>query len=211
MKIKVCGMKFPENIRQVADLHPDYMGFIFYAKSKRNVADTLDEKLLKNLHSILKVGVFVNEEVDFIVEQADKFGFKFIQLHGDESPEVCSKLKQTGLKVIKAFSVDEKFNFSDTQAYKAVCDFFLFDTKGDGYGGTGKKFDWKILQKYDNEIPFFLSGGIDLVQVEDIKNLRGLNIHALDINSKFEIEPGLKDAEKVKKFIQQFTIRNAQS
>lgn len=202
-------MKFPENIRKVADLHPDYMGFIFYTKSKRNVADTLDEKLLRNLTGINKVGVFVNEEVDFILKQADKFGFTYIQLHGDEPPEVCRMLKQAGLKVIKAFSVDENFNFTETKTYKAVCDFFLFDTKGDGYGGTGKKFNWEILKKYDHEIPFFLSGGIDLVQVEDIKSLHGLNIHALDINSKFETEPGLKDAEKVKKFIQQFT--NAQS
>jgi phosphoribosylanthranilate isomerase len=206
MKIKVCGMKFTENIRQVANLKPDYMGFIFYTKSKRNVESNLDEQFLNSLNTINRVGVFVNQEVEFIIEQAQRFGFKYIQLHGDESPEVCKKLKVEGLKVIKAFSVDESFDFSVTKPYKTVCDFFLFDTKGDNYGGTGKKFDWQILKKYDNELPFFLSGGIDLLQVEEIKKLEGLNIHAIDINSKFEIEPGLKDADKVKKFIQQLSI-----
>jgi phosphoribosylanthranilate isomerase len=203
MKIKVCGMKNPSNIREIADLGPDYMGFIFYGKSKRNVG-ALDEKLLLSLMDVLKVGVFVNAPLDFILTQAIKFGFTFIQLHGDETPTDCKKLKETGLGIIKAFSMEENFDFEKLKDYKPYCDYFLFDTKGENYGGTGKKFNWDILKKYDNKIPFFLSGGIDLDQAEEIKKLKGLNIHAIDINSRFEIEPGLKDVGKVKRFIEKF-------
>jgi phosphoribosylanthranilate isomerase len=204
MKIKVCGMRDPMNIREISNLHPDYMGFIFYSKSKRNVGENLDEDLLKSFKDIQKVGVFVNEDYDFIKKQSDKYGFTYIQLHGEESPELCKKLKKAGLNVIKVFSVDASFDFKKTEEYKACSDFFLFDTKGDNYGGTGKKFDWAVLKNYDNEIPFFLSGGIDLEQAEEINKLKGMNIHAVDINSCFETEPALKDPEKVKKFIKLF-------
>lgn len=197
-------MKYPENISEISDLKPDYMGFIFYSKSKRNVTGSLDAKILASLKDVQKVGVFVNETFDFIKKQADAYGFDYIQLHGEESPELCSSLKKSGLGIIKVFSVGEDFEFKQTKAYKACSDFFLFDTKGENYGGTGKKFDWSILKKYDNEIPFFLSGGIDPEQAEEIKKLEGMNLHALDINSKFELEPGLKDVNKVKGFIEKF-------
>jgi phosphoribosylanthranilate isomerase len=196
-------MKYSTNISEALGLDPYYMGFIFYEKSKRYVGNQLDEKLLKSFSKINKVGVFVNQEEEFILDQAKKYDFKFIQLHGNESPALCKNLKAKGYKVIKAFSLDENFDFSTTEPYKPVCDFFLFDTKGEDYGGTGKKFNWEILKKYDNEIPFFLSGGIDLEQAGQIKTLKGLNLHAIDINSRFETEPGLKDLGKIKKFIEQ--------
>lgn len=197
-------MKYPSNISEIYGLEPDYMGFIFYSKSKRNVGDDLDEKLLASLNELSKVGVFVNEGFDFIKQKADAFGFAYIQLHGEEPPELCKRLKESGLGVIKVFSVDENFDFNTTEEYKPFADFFLFDTKSESYGGTGKRFNWDVLKKYDNQVPFFLSGGIDLEQAEEIKKLEGLNIHAIDINSCFEKEPGMKEVEKVRKFISLF-------
>lgn len=201
MKIKVCGMKHPSNIREISDLGPDYMGFIFYSKSKRDVTGILDEPLLNTLGKPEKVGVFVNEAFEMIKSLAEQYKLSYIQLHGDESPELCLQLKKSGLGVIKVFSIDGTFDFSITKSYKSCCDFFLFDTKGENYGGTGKRFDWNILKEYDNEVPFFLSGGIEPDQADEIRNLKGLNIHAVDINSRFEIEPGLKDAGKVRIFM----------
>jgi phosphoribosylanthranilate isomerase len=201
-KLKVCGMKFSGNIKDLAGLSPDYMGFIFYDKSKRFVFNELDkDQLLLLDNKISKVGVFVNEKVETMVEIAKKFGFKTIQLHGDESPEVCRQIKEADISVIKAFSIDENFDFSFLEPYKQHCDYFLFDTKGVDYGGNGKRFNWEVLKKYNNEVPFFLSGGIDLMNAEEIKNLIGLNIHAIDINSCFETQPGLKDINKISQFI----------
>jgi phosphoribosylanthranilate isomerase len=200
-KLKVCGMKYSGNIKDLAGLKPDYMGFIFYDKSKRYAGDELDPSVLKSLSGIMKIGVFVNHSVDEIVGANDKFHFDLVQLHGDENPEFCFKLKEKGFKIIKAFSVDDHFDFKVLQPYKACCKYFLFDTKGANYGGNGRNFNWNVLKNYDNEIPFFLSGGIDIRNAEEIKNLDGLNIHAIDINSCFETEPGLKDIKKINEFI----------
>jgi phosphoribosylanthranilate isomerase len=201
-KLKICGMKYSGNIKEVASLVPDYMGFIFYDKSKRFVEDELDKDQLLLLNDkIEKVGVFVNEEKEGILDKAKTFGFRVVQLHGDESPLLCRQLKEKGLTVIKAFSIGEKFDFEFVKPYKRNCDFFLFDTKGANYGGSGVKFNWDILKEYDNEIPFFLSGGIDIINAEEIKNLKGLNIHAIDINSCFETAPGMKDSKKISQFI----------
>jgi phosphoribosylanthranilate isomerase len=202
MKIKVCGMKYGPNIHEVSALKPDYMGFIFYRDSKRFVGEELDKNILQKIANIDKVGVFVNADIEEIKSKADQFGFKIIQLHGDETPEFCQQVKSLGLKVMKAFQLSEDFDFKILNPYKVSCDYFLFDTKSEGYGGTGKKFDWQILTKYDNEVPVFLSGGIDLEDAERIKKLKGLNICAIDINSRFEIEPGQKDYKKIEKFIQ---------
>ena len=199
-KIKVCGMKYGDNIKEVAALAPDYMGFIFYPKTKRYVGE-LDELLLKDLGDIKKVAVVVNTSVAEIEEKVKRYGFDYVQLHGDETAGFCKELKEKGIHIIKAFQVDDAFDFKLVDAYKPYCDFFLFDTKSKGYGGAGKSFNWEVLKRYDNEIPFFLSGGIGLENVEEIKKLKGLNIHALDINSRFEIEPALKDTDKIKEFI----------
>jgi phosphoribosylanthranilate isomerase len=206
MKIKVCGMKNPENIREISVLSPDYMGFIFYPKSKR-YAGELNEEVVKNLNHLIKVGVFVNEEALCIKEICKRYNINFIQLHGNENPALCQELKSEGFKIIKVFSVGEHFEFSETNAYKKVADYFLFDTKSESYGGTGKKFNWSLFEHYDNQKEIFLSGGIGPDDVEEIKKLKSLNIHALDINSKFEIEPGLKDVGLVRKFIERIGSR----
>uniref|UniRef100_UPI0040479A06 phosphoribosylanthranilate isomerase n=2 Tax=Roseivirga sp. TaxID=1964215 RepID=UPI0040479A06 len=199
MKLKVCGMRESTNISELLKLSPDFMGFIFFAKSKRDVADSLDADLLASFpYSIQKVGVFVNAELDFVKGKVEQFGLNLVQLHGDESPEYCFDLKSKGIKVMKVFSVGETFDFNQLKAYKPYVDFFLFDTKGKERGGNGVQFDWSILKGYDQEIPFFLSGGIDLENLEQLSDLKGMNLHAIDVNSKFEIEPGLKDLIKLK-------------
>src|SRR6185437_6350311 len=190
-KLKVCGMKYSDNVKEVAALAPDYIGFIFYPKSQRYVGD-LDEQLVKDLGNIKKVAVVVNASVVEIEEKVKRYSFDYIQLHGDETAEFCKQVHNKGIHSIKAFQVDDNFDFKLLDSYKSYCDFFLFDTKSEGYGGAGKSFNWDVLKKYNNEKPFFLSGGIGLENVEEIKKLKGLNIHALDINSKFEIEPALK-------------------
>lgn len=197
MKLKVCGMKYEENIRQVAELKPDYMGFIFYSKSKRFVGN--DFNLPSFPASIKKVGVFVNEEEDVVRQKTDEHKLDFIQLHGDESPEYCRSLSKY-VKIIKAFGMDEHFEFEKLNSYKTSCTYFLFDTKSKEYGGTGKSFDWDILKMYDDEVPFFLSGGIDESSLDELRKIKNLNIHAIDINSKFELSPGVKDIEKIKTF-----------
>jgi phosphoribosylanthranilate isomerase len=200
-KLKVCGMRNKENIQSLLEMQPDYMGFIFYEKSPRFVAEELDADLLNSFpRTVKKVGVFVNAHPDFIFKNVKKYGLDMVQLHGDETPEVCRSLRNRGISIIKAFSIDKAFNFSRLNNYKSFCDYFLFDTKGESYGGTGQTFNWEILKQYDNEKPFFLSGGISPVHTETISELKNMNLHAVDINSLFEKEPGLKDIEKVKAF-----------
>ncbi|PCJ87571.1 MAG: N-(5'-phosphoribosyl)anthranilate isomerase [Flavobacteriales bacterium] len=196
MKIKVCGLRDAENIRQIAELQPDYMGFIFYEKSPRFWGDLLPFD--QRLEGIKKVGVFVNSTIENIEQKADGFDLDYIQLHGNETAEFCQRLQGKGFKIIKAFQISNDFDFSILKDYKPYCDFFLFDTKTNNYGGSGKQFDWKILENYDNEMPYFLSGGIGLEETEKIKGLKELTIHAIDVNSKFEIEPGLKEVDKLK-------------
>lgn len=194
-------MKYRENIEAIAGLQPDYMGFIFYEKSKRNFEGIISE-IPK---SIKKTGVFVNEYPEIVVSLVEEYQLKAIQLHGDESPEYIKGLKSHLLnktEIIKVFGVKDEFDFHDLQPYLELVDFFLFDTKGKERGGNGVKFNWKVLEKYPFEKPFFLSGGIgieDAVQLKEIKSTK-LPIFAVDINSKFEIEPGLKDTNKVKSF-----------
>jgi phosphoribosylanthranilate isomerase len=202
-KFKVCGMRDSANIAGLLNLQPTYMGFIFYEKSPRHIGEELNADLLKSFPKhIKKVGVFVNAHPDMILKNVKKYSLDLVQLHGNEMPDVCKQLRNRGISIIKAFQLDETFNFNRLNNYKSVCDYFLFDTKSDNFGGTGKAFDWQILSKYDNEKPFFLSGGIDLVHAQVISELKGFNLHAVDINSRFEIEPGLKDVEKIKTFVQ---------
>lgn len=199
-KLKVCGMKHLKNIEALVKSKPDFIGFIFYEKSKRFVGDELDISKLNTPKSIRKVGVFVNSSIEYILENFKKNKLDLVQLHGNESPEFCNKLYKKDIKISKAFQIDEDFDFSALEAYHGVCDYFLFDTKTKLYGGSGKKFNWQVLERYDNKKPFFLSGGIDLEDTGAIKSLKKLNIYAIDINSKFEIGPGLKDIEKIKQF-----------
>jgi phosphoribosylanthranilate isomerase len=200
--IKICGMKYPDNILEVGSLLPDYMGFIFWEKSVRHF-DGIIPELPK---SIKKVGVFVNETVELILAKAQKYDLQAIQLHGHESVEFCQELrenlKQVQIEVIKVFSVDDAFDFEVLKPFEPVCDYFLFDTKGKLPGGNGTTFDWKVLKKYPSSKPFFLSGGIGSDELEVVKEILATNlpIHALDLNSKFEIEPGLKDKKILKKF-----------
>ncbi len=210
LKIKVCGMRDTANIRSVVALEPDLVGFIFFEKSPRNVGEELDAELLHSFpRTIKKVGVFVNAHPDLILKNVKKYNLDMVQLHGDELPDVCRNIRNRGISVIKAFHVDATFNFSRLNNYKPHCDYFLFDTKGDSYGGNGTLFDWNLLQRYDNEKPFFLSGGINTENMEAIIALKsqGLNIYGVDINSQFETNPGLKDVKKVKTFIQK--VRDA--
>jgi phosphoribosylanthranilate isomerase len=202
MKLKVCGMKEADNLKELIPLRPDFVGFIFYDKSPRFVADSLDEVAIKALpRSIKKVGVFVNATMDYILKNTRRYDIPFIQLHGNETPDFCKILKRHGLNVIKAFSIDETFNFTSLNNYKPHCDYFLFDTKGQNPGGNGVAFDWSILNRYDNEKPFFLSGGLSLENIEQVAQLSALKIYAIDVNSKFEISPANKDIEKLRQLV----------
>ncbi len=190
-------MKTPSNINEVANLPIDYMGFIFYEKSKRNITEIVQTQN----HKIQRVGVFVNEKIEVIKEKIIHHQLDVVQLHGDETPEFCKEVKALYVEVIKVFSVDDEFDFKITTKYTRNCDFFLFDTKGKERGGNGITFNWEILQKYDGLRPFILSGGIGPQSIESIKILNHDKLFALDLNSKFEDQPALKNIEKLKTFI----------
>jgi len=201
-KIKVCGMRDAENIRQLVKLKPDYIGFIFYEKSPRYIGKQVPAEILDLIPSdIKKVGVFVNATEREIKDAITRNSLNMIQLHGNESPEMCQILRMAGVQVIKAFPVDKNFDFHSIQRYRESCAFYLFDTKTPNYGGSGMKFDWTLLDRQNFTKPVFLSGGIGLEDAENIINLNNKDIKVVDINSRFEIEPGLKDIEKVKEFI----------
>lgn len=207
LKIKVCGMRDPENISGVAAALPDFMGFIFYPKSVRFVGEEFSTEQLEDIPaSIQKVGVFVSELPEKVIAICKRLNFQVAQLHGSESPEYCRQIKASGLTVFKAFSVDDSFDFGHLSGYADVCDYFLFDTKGNLPGGTGQKFNWTLLKNYYGSLPFFLSGGIGPDDLEAIRNFDHPRWRGLDVNSGFEIAPALKDVEKVQQFI--FRIRN---
>ena len=209
LKIKICGMKHPENIKDVASLEPDYLGFIFYKKSPR----FFDAKISGIPNSIKRTGVFVDASVDFILEKTKTHQLQAIQLHGDETPEFCKELRivLTGMdiEVIKVFSIANNFDYQLLEPYEGIVDYFLFDTKGKNKGGNGVTFNWEVLKSYPSTTPFFLSGGIGINETEEIQELINyfLNIgksnllYAIDVNSKFETEPGLKDVKALNDFI----------
>lgn len=203
MKIKICGMKYSENIKAVLALKPDFMGFIFYPKSPR-YAGALDVSVLNKFpKSTKKIGVFVNENLENILTIAFKYKLDGMQLHGTELVEMCVKLKEVGYIVIKAFPIAEAYNFKVTKAYEGACDYFLFDTKTDAYGGSGVKFNWKMLDEYKGETPFLLSGGISADDAEDILKIEHSKFAGVDLNSKFEVKPGIKNVKLLEKFISQ--------
>ncbi len=208
MKLKVCGMKYKDNILNIAKLNPDFMGFIFYKNSPRYFNSVIPE--LPN--NIKKIGVFVNSTLDYIKGIVQKHNLQGVQLHGSESPELCQQLKALNCIVIKVFSVKDTFNFNTLEPYENVCDYYLFDTKGKQPGGNGYAFDWSILKKYSSIKPFFLSGGIGLNQMDSLQSFlkrpEAMFCHALDLNSKFETNLGLKNTEKLKAFKDQLIANN---
>ncbi len=191
-------MRDPENIEAVGALQPDLMGFIFYEKSKRLV--TPDEWVLEKVWSFQgkKVGVFVNADLEEVLENVAAFRLDYAQLHGDESLDYGKELHEKEVRLIKVFGVQDKMPVDEIRLWEPYTDIFLFDTETNNYGGSGQKFDWSILNDYDSTKPFMLSGGIGLEDIEDIKNLAIPKLWGIDVNSKFELEPGLKDIEKVK-------------
>ena len=198
MKLKVCGMRSPNNIINLAKIMPDYMGFIFWENSKRFVSNSTPDLG----ETVKKVGVFVNARLDYIQECIEAHKLNAVQLHGNESPEHCGELGEIDVEVIKAFTVQKKFDFSKILVYESVCDYFLFDTKGELPGGNGLHFNWALLKDYPSKKPFFLSGGIgpnDCVAIASIIKLN-LPLYAIDVNSKFEIEPGFKNIQSIKEF-----------
>lgn len=195
-------MKFPDNIHEVGALQPDYMGFIFYSKSKRYVGEDFSSKSLEKLpENIKKVAVFVNEDINQIIAIQKQFSFDFVQLHGNESVETCFEIMQNNIPIIKAFSVDETFDFEILESYKSVCDFFLFDTKTPKYGGSGQVFDWRLLEKYKLEKPFFLSGGLSSNNIGKIKYTKYPMLIGLDFNSQLEDSNNKKIIEEVSELI----------
>jgi len=200
MKIKVCGMRDQNNINSVAQIPVDILGFIFYAKSKRFVGDDFNITFPANT---LKTGVFVNETIENILSLEQRYSLDFLQIHGDESADYCNELAgKTKAQVVKAFQVYEEFDFTLLKAYQPYCNYFLFDTKCSTYGGSGKKFNWSVLDKYTLNTPFFLSGGIGEDDAEIIAGFKHPQLFALDLNSKFEIEPALKDVAALKRFVE---------
>ena len=200
-------MREPGNIEEVESLEPDYMGFIFYEKSKRFVAE-LDPATLSTMpENIGRVGVFVNHDLKEVVQLAEKFSLNLLQLHGNESAAYVTELKQllegSSIKLMKAFGIDENFDFAVLNEYESEVDYFLFDTQTPDHGGSGKLFNWKLLNGYTLDKPYFLSGGIGLESVEALKTIDDKRLFAIDVNSKFETEPGIKDIIKLKEFKRQ--------
>lgn len=199
MIIKVCGMREPENIRAVEETGADWMGFIFFPRSARYVTERpvyLPEKCKR-------IGVFVNETTEIILQKAKEFELHAIQLHGKEFPDQCRKLKEQGLEIIKVFSVKEIEDLKSTNDYEGICDYFLFDTACAGYGGSGKAFDWSILKNYQGKTPFLLSGGLCPDSVEALLQFHHPAWTGIDLNSGFEIAPALKDTTLLNRFIEQ--------
>lgn len=205
LEIKVCGMTQIAQVRELAELGINYAGFIFYEKSPRYVVGRFKPEELRQVSAAInKVGVFVNEDYDTILKIVDEYGLNAVQLHGDETPDLCARLS-SHIKTIKAFRLagDEDFTLL-LNGYADTVDFFLFDTKAKEYGGTGKKFNWKVLDQSVIEKPFFLSGGIgadDAHLTADFIRKKSETKIIPDLNSRFENAPGIKNMEAVKKFV----------
>jgi phosphoribosylanthranilate isomerase len=198
-------MRNSGNIVDLANLNPDYLGLIFYQYSKRYVGN-LDKVLLNSLPQSIKLtGVFVDEEIEEVIEMALEYNLNALQLHGSESVAYCQQLKNDlsikapskKIDLLKAFGISSTFNFGILKPYNDVVDYFLFDTKTEGHGGSGLIFDWRKLEDYKEEKPFFLSGGLSLENIQEVHELALEHLYGVDLNSKFEIEPGLKDIESL--------------
>ena len=216
MNIKVCGMREPDNIQSILALKPAWIGFIRYPKSKRYAGEgtsqwvKLHPKLFQQTH---KIGVYVHAQIRDIIKDVSTFGFQGIQLHGNESISYGMKLQKAlldaGLQevyLLRAFGIDAGFDFRTTEEWTPLARYFIFDTKTEKYGGSGKKFNWNCLESYQGNLPFLLSGGIGLEDVRDIHNIAHPRMAGVDINSRFESTPGRKDTAKLETFFK--TIRN---
>lgn len=203
--IKVCGMRDPQNIKDLAQLPIDYMGGIFYAKSPRFIGNSEETaEAFSNLpESIKPVGVFVNEELSYVSEMKEKFHLKYLQLHGNESVEFCREASEIA-PVFKAFGLHDDFDFSKLKEYESVVTLFVFDTSCKEHGGSGRKFNWDILKNYSGTTPFLLSGGIGVDDVQTIKALEHPALAGVDLNSAFETEPALKDISLLERFCKEF-------
>jgi phosphoribosylanthranilate isomerase len=203
LHIKVCGIKSPLNRESLEELPIDYLGFNFYKESPRYMGD-LDETDLQKLLSTTKyrTAIFVNAQVDKVISTALGLNLTHIQLHGSETPGECEKIRKKGLKVIRSFAVHPEFDFSLCRDFADVSDLFLFDTRGKWPGGTGEKFNWNILGKYELEVPFFLSGGISPGDEEVISGFGHPSFYGVDLNSGFEDLPGIKNLRKLQSFLE---------
>jgi phosphoribosylanthranilate isomerase len=212
MKTKICGLKEPDNIAAIAELAPDYMGFVFYPKSPRYAAGDKLRRYLEReaeaLTGIARVGVFVNEEIDQILSIAHDYQLNYVQLHGDESPAYCQELQllwsvssMHRARIIKAFRISENFDWSQVNGYAAFCPLFIFDTKGAQPGGTGEQWDWSLLDNYSGVTPFLLSGGVGPQDRSAIAAVTHPQFSGVDLNSKFETAPGHKDVELLRDFV----------
>jgi phosphoribosylanthranilate isomerase len=201
LKIKVCGMKETGNIREISGLNPDYMGFIFYPGSKR-YAGNISPAALKQLpDAIEKVAVFVNAPREEIIATCRAYSIRILQLHGDEPPAYCRSFMEVGFRVIKAFRVGRSLDAEGMDRYAESADMFLLDTSAEGFGGTGKKFNWLHLARYRSPVPFFLSGGIGPADAGRIMEMDIPQLHGVDLNSRFEIRPGVKNKNDLDTFI----------
>lgn len=197
LKIKVCGMREGNNLRDLAKLNPDYVGLIFYSQSKR-FTGALDPSFLECLPpSVKRTGVFVNATTEEIREKIALYHLNAIQLHGAESSAFCKSFSDKPVEVIKAFGIDDQFDFNLLNEYAEAVDFFLFDTKTPQHGGSGLTFNWDLLRNYPLDTPYFLSGGLSLENLSSLETLKDSRLYAIDLNSKFETRPGLKDIAKL--------------
>lgn len=204
MLVKVCGMKYPENIREVAETGIDLMGFIFYPSSPRYISFGFPLSTFAHIpKSIRKVGVFVNEYIDVVADHVQHLGLDFVQLHGNESPRDCLRLREMDIPVIKNISIGSVNDFKKTEAYdNGVVDYLLFDTKSSSHGGSGQQFQWNWLDNYKGTTPFLLSGGITANDAETILSINHPQMAGVDLNSRFELEAARKDAALIKAFVQ---------
>ena len=202
MKIKVCGLRDPGNIEQVCGLGPDYVGYIFYPPSKRYVGMHPDPAIFGiPREPVRKVGVFVNEEILSVQRIFEKCRLNLVQLHGDESPEYCMRLNRSGIPVIKTFHPGKDPGQESYSDYVEQANYFLFDNREKGYGGTGSRFDWELLHRYSIPFPFILSGGIGPEDVPAIGKLGHEWLYGVDVNSRFETSPGVKEIQRLEDFI----------
>jgi len=204
MMVKVCGMRDPDNIRAVEALRPDLLGFIFYPPSPRRV---LDEAAIAALPKGAKrAGVFVDAEMELIADKVAALDLDCVQLHGAETPDYCRRLREMlpGSRLIKAFGISCEEDLSRWRDYAAVADFFLFDAMTPGKGGSGRTFDWSLLGAYDGDVPFLLSGGIGPSDAARLRSLRHPAMAGVDLNSRFEMAPGMKDTESLRRFMSEY-------
>ncbi len=202
MKIKICGMREPDNIKEVVNLQPDFIGFIFYSKSKRYVGKDFSPGNTNLVPKpIKKVGVFVNEPVKNVLEMCKIHQLDLVQLHGGESADYCNALKKNGIKIMKVFGVDNSLPNQKIEQFQHVADMYLFDTKTPDYGGSGKKFNWEVIEKLHPGKPIMISGGIGPDDAELLKSVEHPDFYGVDVNSKFEHHPAHKNTTLLKAFM----------